>query len=466
MHRHSLLLRLGSSYVEGSLAYVHLFSLFTMPKTDKRGSDSGDPGAIVIKFRLDHGLCYLCGAQVYDTTSKNGRRRLVARDVPGIASAGRCLHCYPDFPAPASGPPQSVSATDELSSAGGVALDPPTPTPRPLPAAVATPSPTQTAKSAGAVERATDRQRQDSVAPSEGCAGDDEVSSSLGLSSFDSGDDEAAGGKEPKAVPGPVRVRSSSDVTDEGDEEFIVVDSKGNAFIGTFVEGTIDEGRGKFRHMHSDGEFEGKSSTYEGQIRNGKFHGRGVRMRANGEVHEGEFRNGAADGHGKWVSGDGEWVFEGDFKKDKKHGCGTCRQAEPGGEVYEGEFKNDMWHGKGRLQFHGGGEYDGEFKRDAFSGKGRYSFADGSLYEGSFKNDHRDGVGTMTYSADNLKYEGNWKNNWRHGQGKLSYADGSVFTGVFREDKKDGKGVLTLPDGTHKQEHWVKGALKGTERMD
>ena len=49
-----------------------------------------------------------------------------------------------------------------------------------------------------------------------------------------------------------------------------------------------------------------RSRTYEGEYKDGNFHGRGTRTYASGNVYEGEFKDGQRHGRGtfKWSNGD------------------------------------------------------------------------------------------------------------------------------------------------------------------
>ncbi len=55
---------------------------------------------------------------------------------------------------------------------------------------------------------------------------------------------------------------------------------------------------------------------------NGKEHGRGKKISANGDVYEGEYLNGKRHGRGKKITANGD-VYEGDFVDDKRDGKGS-----------------------------------------------------------------------------------------------------------------------------------------------
>ena len=85
---------------------------------------------------------------------------------------------------------------------------------------------------------------------------------------------------------------------------------------------------------------------YEGEMKDGKQHGRGTKRYANGAVYEGEFKDGKKHGRGteRYATGN---VYEGEFKDDQKHGRGTYRYAS--GNVYEGDWKDGKKHGRGTM---------------------------------------------------------------------------------------------------------------------
>lgn len=75
------------------------------------------------------------------------------------------------------------------------------------------------------------------------------------------------------------------------------------------------------------------SARYEGELKNGKRHGRGIYIYPNGSRYTGEWQYG------------------------KKHGWGIYKW--PSGNQYEGEWANGNRHGKGTLVFADGGIYRG-----------------------------------------------------------------------------------------------------------
>ena len=84
-------------------------------------------------------------------------------------------------------------------------------------------------------------------------------------------------------------------------------------------------------------------SIYEGEIRNGKMHGKGVYTWLDGERHEGEFVNGNFHGQSVETSPDGS-RYEGEYRDGKLHGQGVYTW--PSGSLYEGEWRDgEKWKG-------------------------------------------------------------------------------------------------------------------------
>ena len=65
----------------------------------------------------------------------------------------------------------------------------------------------------------------------------------------------------------------------------------------------------------------------KGGWQNGKPHGRGVEIAANGNRYEGEWRDGKKHGRGVLTWADGN-RYEGDFRNDKEHGRGMYTYAD------------------------------------------------------------------------------------------------------------------------------------------
>lgn len=128
------------------------------------------------------------------------------------------------------------------------------------------------------------------------------------------------------------------------------------------------------------------TQRYEGDIRAGKYHGRGKDIAADGFRYEGDWRNGKPHGKGRVVDTSGN-SYEGDIVNGKRHGKGTMIYATGG--RYEGAFVNGVAHGKGVISFADGTRFDGDFTdglahglgvlRDPQGGESRCEFNKGEV---------------------------------------------------------------------------------------
>ena len=108
-------------------------------------------------------------------------------------------------------------------------------------------------------------------------------------------------------------------------------------------------------------------------------------------------------------------TYEGDWKRGKKHGKGTY--FFPNGDRFEGDWKRGKMHGQGTYLFSGGDKYVGEWKDGRKDGKGIYFFSEGDRFEGNWKYDEVHGKGTYVYPSGE-RFSGEWKdgNKYKHGR--------------------------------------------------
>ena len=102
--------------------------------------------------------------------------------------------------------------------------------------------------------------------------------------------------------------------------------------------------------------------------RKGKF------IFANGYKYEGELKDGKFHGKGELIFVNG-YKYEGDFEYGKFHGLG--KYTYKNGDTYEGEFKDGKRHGKGKFIFPNRNKYQGEFINDEFNRKVEFIFPNG-----------------------------------------------------------------------------------------
>ena len=206
---------------------------------------------------------------------------------------------------------------------------------------------------------------------------------------------------------------------------------------GDFYEGEWDDAYCRtVKIKYSDG------NVFEGELKNGRFDGKGKIILCDKGVYEGEFKNGKIEGKGKMVYSDGNF-YEGNWKENKYDGKGILKKRNGDfldgiwnnnkctgkcilfGSVYEGDIVNGIREGSGKtMLMHG--EYDGHWLNDKLHGYGKMNYRNGDVYEGNWKDDNRFGFGKMIYQNGDV-YEGDWKNGKRHGIGKMIYRKKNEF---------------------------------------
>lgn len=94
------------------------------------------------------------------------------------------------------------------------------------------------------------------------------------------------------------------------------------------------------------------ASFYQGQFHNGKKHGIGVKVWANGDRYEGGFREDMKEGLGRYSWGaKSRWAgdsYVGEYRNDKRYGQGVYEWAN--GDRYEGLWKDDLRYGPSAME--------------------------------------------------------------------------------------------------------------------
>ena len=98
--------------------------------------------------------------------------------------------------------------------------------------------------------------------------------------------------------------------------------------------------------------------------------------------------------------------YNGEMKDGKRHGKGEMKFANGG--IYNGDWKDGKIDGKGEMKFHSGAIYNGDWKDNEKDGKGEMKYANGDIYNGDLKNNKRHGKGEMKYANGDI-YNGDWK---------------------------------------------------------
>lgn len=112
-------------------------------------------------------------------------------------------------------------------------------------------------------------------------------------------------------------------------------------------------------------------------------------------TYSGSCRDGLADGYGE-VKGTSS--YRGDFRAGKKHGKGI--KVMPNGDRYAGDFSDDYRQGRGvyiwgKKAPWAGDRYEGEYRRDQRHGWGVFQWGSGDRYEGPWQNDLRMGPSAL-----------------------------------------------------------------------
>ena len=163
------------------------------------------------------------------------------------------------------------------------------------------------------------------------------------------------------------------------------------------------------------GTFECKDGTiYEGELKNGKAHGKGTMTYTNGEVHRGEFVNGEFHGYiiTTWDVDGWPIVVERTFREGKEYG--PCRFTTP-------DFVTEVDDVSAAQQY------------------GTTTFNNGNTYKGELKDYVPCGQGTLTCPAECGKvYRGEFQRGTPHGPGVITYRDGATFEATWKDGKVHG----------------------------
>ncbi|CAM4742967.1 unnamed protein product [Rotaria magnacalcarata] len=156
----------------------------------------------------------------------------------------------------------------------------------------------------------------------------------------------------------------------------------------------------------------------------------------------GETRRSLRSGFGVYQYSNPYFRYEGTWHEGKKHGFGKLIFAD--GSYYQGEFAHNEIMGQGTRYFAATrNTYTGHFYYGSeMDGHGRLRMGNDDCYEGDFKSNHFEGEGSYL-SHNKQLYTGNWHNHRRHGYGEQSYVDGSRYSGDWVADKRHGFGKLT-----------------------
>lgn len=136
-----------------------------------------------------------------------------------------------------------------------------------------------------------------------------------------------------------------------------------NARGYTYNGEVIQQRNGAVMAPHGCGRFTVPGKwVYSGQWQNGRRHGEGKYMQADGSYsYHGRLKHGNPFGYGVAIHGDG-WRYEGHWVNGKRHGQGKWTDTE--GQVLEGQWHQNRLHGRGRATgLADGRSLDGQFTK-------------------------------------------------------------------------------------------------------
>lgn len=206
--------------------------------------------------------------------------------------------------------------------------------------------------------------------------------------------------------------------------------SNGTYMQGKFADGTLAQGR--LVKRYADG------SSYDGECRNGRYHGYGKITYADGSSYEGLFENG------------GEKQYKGVLVKEQPEAMKKVNKTYSFSDlpVEKGVVRvvraagvKIMVRGLSSVEVRCLGFFNGDVMYE-----GRVWVSDGTWLDGTFE----DGVlikgKGKTLDKYGTVYVGDIKNGFPHGQGKCTYTDGTWFKGNFANGNRM-DGVHYAADG-------------------
>ena len=184
--------------------------------------------------------------------------------------------------------------------------------------------------------------------------------------------------------------------------------------------------------------------TWTGGCKNGFADGEGIQQwyinNAPTYRYEGRMEGGIRNGFGKSTASTNTRTYEGEWRDGRFHGKGVL--VDPQGNRFDGTWEAGQLVGKATVTYRNGAGYEGEIKNLRPQGKGFMTYNDGGRYDGEWNNGQRNGRGVLTW-RDNARYEGDWKQGEREGRGVMTYGDGSRYEGEWKHGRREGSGVVT-----------------------
>ena len=244
----------------------------------------------------------------------------------------------------------------------------------------------------------------------------------------------------------------------------------GNTYEGTFLNDTRSGKNCQMRYDNGD--------VYEGDYKKNERHGNGKYLYANGDIYQGNWKDNRFSGRGKFINANGRETFDGYWKSGKKHGLGTWFKD---GITIEGTWENDkltsslsnsetndeikIVDGKVQRVENVDDLFECILSDDGLPDMCRYP--NGDTYRGQWKDGKRHGQGQMIYNIGSV-YVGQWKENMKHGKGKYISGGsfkGNIYEGQWLEDKSHGFGKAIYGNGNIYTGHFTSGRRNGKGSM-
>jgi hypothetical protein len=223
-----------------------------------------------------------------------------------------------------------------------------------------------------------------------------------------------------------------------GSGEYLIGMWLGGALQG---QGTTATSRWTYVGEHKDGQPHGKGvqtfatgEVLRGEFREGKIYtGKGDFVYTNsGDTRSGKWVDGVMTGYGK-ITTEGFCVYQGGVKDGVKHGKGVLRYAT--GEEFRGEFRDGKVHsGKGCIRARAGGVcLTGRWVDGKIVGRGVKSMEGVFTYEGTFSEGRYHGQGVLTQKDGEVL-----RGEFRHGkvyngEGVRRLQNGTLLKGTWEK---------------------------------
>ena len=182
----------------------------------------------------------------------------------------------------------------------------------------------------------------------------------------------------------------------------------------------------------------------------------------NGEYYKGFCLRGQNIPYGQGIKiSRGRFYYEGNLRNGLFHGFGKISYLDYSSTEnpitsYEGGFRDGHYHGEGTATYWVPAsaaispedffvQYIGGWSWGEKNGNGRMVYFSRAQYDGGWKDDVRHGQGVMSWENGYYYYDGGWKDGKKSGYGVLITGDGTRYEGSWLDDDKYGHGTNTEP---------------------